>query len=320
MKLNKIFWALMVVALPLSFTACSSSDDDGVNNDTTPYVYKTPANKANQGKYTFDVNNSTYLGKASLNIDPSKTLTLKLPKKQAAVKAFTRDGAEPEYEYIVGDYQKSGDVYTIYVGGKVWGKITVIPVGNGKYTLKIEPAEGEVINADAVKATPLETSESTDKICRTWVPYQTRVMVKKKSEAEGAKGVRTIEGCDFNEVKKIAEEEGCTVDDEFGKDYKITAISFDNGGGLTIKFNKEVNSYVSAWRWASPNDVYANPRDMTIFWETEVNSFIPSTATVDHKAGNFSGQCWLRFWANVESKNGNGDYDVELVLVLTDPN
>lgn len=319
MKLNKIFWALMVVSLPLSFTACSSSDDDGVNNDTTPYSYKESANKANQGKYEFDVANSTYQGKANLNI-AAKTITLKFPiKPSVSVKAFTRDAVEQEYEYIVGDYQKDGDVYTIYSGGKEWGKIIVKPNGKGQYTLEIKPAEGEVINATAIKATPLENSESTDKICRTWKPYKTRVLVKKKGAAATSDLGDEIDGCDFNDVKEIAAREGCTVDDEFGKDYKITAISFDNGGGLTIKFNKETNSYVSAWRWASPNDVDANPRNMNIFWETEVNSFIPSEARVEHKSGNYSGECWLRFFANVKSNSGNkDDYDVELIFRLRD--
>ena len=117
MKLNKIFWALMVVAQPLSFTACSSSDDDGVNNDTTPYTYQTPKNKAAEGKYTFTVGKGKYSGEASLSLDANKTAFLKFPKKQAEVKAFTRVETEQEYDYVIGDYVKAGNVYTIYVGG-----------------------------------------------------------------------------------------------------------------------------------------------------------------------------------------------------------
>ena len=42
--LNKFFYVMLAVALPLGFAACSSDDDD---EDSTPYEYPVPAQKAN---------------------------------------------------------------------------------------------------------------------------------------------------------------------------------------------------------------------------------------------------------------------------------
>lgn len=327
MKLNKIFWALMVVALPLSFAACSSSDDDEVNTDATPYQYQTPKNKAAEGKFTFPVESSKYSGQASASFDAFKTANLKFPKKTSdpLVKAFTRDGATPEYDYIIGEYEKSGDVYTIKVGGQVWGKVTITRAGNGNYTIKIETTKTEnkdmEVNAQAKKAAPIETSSDTDKLCRTWKPIGLRLLVLEEGKT-GGKGFKSIEECSFKAVKKAAEEEGCTIDEDFDDGYLMTAVSFNNAGDLIVKFNKEENSYVAQWSWRD-NLVGNNPRSINTVWSkkqaanAEDNQFIPDYATVLYQIGNFKGECWVEFDKLVESNNGK-KYNVSLIVRLRD--
>lgn len=323
MKLNKIFWALMVVALPLSFTACSS-DDDGVNNDTTPYFYNTPKNQASQGKYLFDVNYSSY--KASASLDGTKTITLKYPVKQAAVKAFTRGEATPEYEYIVGDYEKKDNVYTIYVGGAKWGTITITHE-NGKYKITIvtekpEDSDKNVSNVEADKAKPVEQSDDTDKLCRTWRPIGLRILVLEKGKAYDTSKFKAVNECSFEAVKKAAADENCTIDEEFGDGYLMTAVSFNNAGDMTIKFNKEENSYVANWSWKN-KDAGANPRYINTIWSkkqsknTEDNQFIPNEASILYQTGNFKGECWVQFRKDIES-NDKKTYDVTLIVRLRD--
>jgi len=325
MKLNKIFWALMVVALPLSFTACSSSDDDGVNTDATPYQYQTPKNKAAEGKFVFDVNNSKYNGKASASFDAFKTANLKFPKKASEVKAFTRGEAPQEYDYIIGEYEKKGNVYTIKVGGQVWGTVEITGPSNGKYTIKITTTKTEnkdmEVNAQAEKAKPIETSSDTDKLCRTWKPIGLRLLVLEEGKT-GGKGFKSIEECSFKAVKKAAEDEGCTIDEDFDDGYLMTAVSFNNAGDLIVKFNEEENSYVAQWSWRD-QAVGNNPRLINTVWSkkqaanAEDNQFIPDYATVLYQIGNFKGECWVEFDKLVESNNGK-KYNVSLIVRLRD--
>lgn len=327
MKLNKIFWALMVVALPLSFTACSSSDDDGVNNDTTPYYYSVPKNKASQGKYTFDVSNSSYNGQASVSLDANKTITLKFPKKQSiSVKAYTRTEATQEYDYVIGDYVKAGNVYTIKVGGAVWGTVTITPSGNGTYKIKIETVKPEdndknVVEVDAEKVQPISQNDDTDKLCRTWKPIGIRLLVLEQGKT-GGKGFKAVNECSFKAVKAAAAEEGCTIDEDFDEGYLMTAVSFNNTGDLTIKFNKEENSYVAVWSWRDQN-IGGNPRYINTTWSKkqakngEDNQFIPDFASILYQTGNFSGECWVEFDKVVES-NDKKKYDVSLIVRLRD--
>ena len=328
MKLNKIFWALMVVALPLSFTACSSSDDDGVNNDTTPYYYNVPKNQASQGNFSFNVNNNTYKGQASLSLDANKTAFLKFPKKQAEVKAFTRGEAEQEYDYVIGDYEKAGNVYTIYVGGVKWGTVTITS-SNGKYYIKIETVKTEdadmnVSDVEAEKAQPVEQSDDTDKLCRTWRPVGIRLLVLEKGKDYDTNKFKRVDECSFKAVKKVAEEEGCSIDEDFGEkdDYLITAVSFNNAGDMTIKFKKEENSYVANWSWKN-KDAGANPRDINTIWSkkqsenSKDNQFIPNSASILYQTGNFKGECWVQFRKDIES-NDKKTYDVTLIVRLRD--
>ncbi len=326
MKLNKIFWALMVVALPLSFTACSSSDDDGVNNDTTPYTYQTPKNKAAQGKYVFPINNNTYEGYASVSLDANKTIAMKFPKKQSLVKAFTRTEGQEEFDYLFGDYVKAGNVYTIYVGGAKWGTVTITS-SNGKYYIKIEPvktedADMQVSDVEADKAKTVEQSDDTDKLCRTWRPIGIRILVLEKGKAYDTSKFKAVNECSFEAVKKAAADENCTIDEEFGDGYLMTAVSFNNAGDMTIKFNEEKNSYVANWSWKN-KDAGANPRYINTTWSkkqsnnTEDNQFIPNEASILYQTGNFKGECWVQFRKDIES-NDKKTYDVTLIVRLRD--
>ena len=326
MKLNKIFWALMVVALPLSFTACSSSDDDGVNNDTTPYYYSVPKNKASQGKFTFGVANSSYNGQASVSLDSHKTITLKYPiKEPSSVKAYTRDAVpQPQkYDYVIGDYVKAGNVYTIKVGGVVWGTVTITPSGNGTYKIKIETTDTDknIPEVEAEKAQPISQNDDTDKLCRTWKPIGIRLLVLEQGKT-GGKGFKAVNECSFKAVKAAAAEEGCTIDEDFDEGYLMTAVSFNNTGDLTIKFNNEANSYVAVWSWRDQN-IGGNPRYINTTWSKkqakngEDNQFIPDYASILYQTGNFSGECWVEFDKVVES-NDKKKYDVSLIVRLRD--
>ena len=134
--------------------------------------------------------------------------------------------------------------------------------------------------------------------------------------------IRSVNECSFKAVKAAAAEEGCTIDEDFDEGYLMTAVSFNNTGDLTIKFNNEANSYVAVWSWRDQN-IGGNPRYINTTWSKkqanngEDNQFIPDYASILYQTGNFSGECWVEFDKVVES-NYKKKYDVSLIVRLRD--
>ncbi|MBP5772261.1 MAG: hypothetical protein J6W75_13110 [Bacteroidaceae bacterium] len=317
MKIQKLFWTLMVAVLPLGFAACSSDDDGGSSQDTTPYVYKAPVNKANAGKW--EMNNGGYV-----NLDASNTVTLRLPRinEELGVKASATRGQDISalFDYIVGEYKKNGDLIEIYVGGQLWGTVKIVPNGNGKFTVVIQPKNSEPIEDEASKKEPVASSSETEKLCRTWKPYEIRINVLKPGATSwiGRKAIP-----DFDDVKKKAEEEGCHVDDDFGKGYAIERISFDDCGSFTIGFDKKKNpdakDYVGSWRWEKEKEGLLH-YDWADDNKGKENSFATGEAQIEHKVGEFKGQCWLHLKGDIEDKNEHKIYKVDLIVCMYDPN
>lgn len=302
MKIQKIFWALMVAALPLGFAACSDDEEDGGDISNTVNL-DTPANKSNEGQYVTQDGHK-------INVNSTNTITVAIPKKPAEVKAFTRAEPEVEYEYTVGSYTKEGDTYTITVGGKIWGTVTITPKEGGKYQITIDRADADPIVAEATKAAPVASGEMTDNLCRTWKPFEVRIEVKKPGATSwiGKKA-----SPDFEDVKKKVEEEGCDVDDDFGNGYELERVSFDNAGGFTISFNLDKNPdakpYVGSWWWtdqaAGAFHYKWNEKDMG-------NSYLTGEAKVVFKTVDNTPECWLNLDSKIESNNGKGTYQVNL--------
>lgn len=308
MKIQKIFWALMVAALPLGFAACSSDDEEEGGGISNTAKLDPGVNKAVEGQYV-TANNGP-----KVNVNSTNTITVAIPKKPAEVKLFTRGEAEVEYEYVVGSYTKQGDTYTVIVGGSVWGTVTITPTEGGKYTVTIDPADAEPIVAEAVKAQPVASGETTDNLCRTWKPYEVRIEVLRPGATSWIGKKATP---DFEDVKKKVEEEGCKVDDDFGNGYELERISFDNAGGFTIAFNRlknpDAKPYVGAWSW---RDQAAGTLHYQWADKEMGNSYETGDAQVEFKTVDNTPECWLNLNSTIESNNGQGTYQVKLKVCM----
>jgi len=306
MKIQKIFWALMVAALPLGFAACSDDEEEGGGISNT--VKLDPgANKAYEGQYVAD-------NGSKVNVNSTNTITLAIPKQHNKVKAFTRKTEEVEYEYVVGSYTKSGDTYTITVGGVVWGTVTISPKGDGKYQITIDPKDAEPIVAEATKEAPKASGETTDNLCRTWKPYEVRIEVLKPGATSwiGKKA-----SPDFEDVKKKVEEEGCDVDDDFGNGYELERVSFDNAGGFTIAFNQAKNPdakpYVGSWWWT---DQATGALQYKWAEKGMGNSYETGDAQVEFKTVDNTPECWLNLNSTIESTSDKKTYQVKLKICM----
>lgn len=320
MKLQKIFWALMVMALPLSFLACSSKDDDEI--DDTPYTYQTPAQKGAAASYTTAEN---YQGKTQGVVFGEGGNCVIKQKALVGNKFRTRGGDEdPEtgYIYIIGTYVKNGDTYEITVNGQAWGSVTVTQAQDAVVLVVKEyeggnPQKFTEEQAPAKPETKMPDSSMSDLLCRTWKPFRTRLNFKKFTSESWI--ADELEGADFEKVKVRINRESTNPDDPiikdgFGDGYTVTSVFFTQTGTFCIAFSNG-KSYVGKWWWdgdpAQGNIKYEwLDEDMGCEYETGV-------AHVDiYTTGVYKGECWLRLLNDDIKVNGGERWQVQLVFRL----
>lgn len=307
MKLNKLFYVMLAVALPLGFAACSSDDDD---EDTTPYEYSVPAQKANAA--SFKVKGEVVkTGGVVFTESGSVVLQRLVWNLWNQVKA-TRAG-DQMWEYLVGTYTKQNDTYTIFINGKEWGTITVTNNGDGTFTLLIQEKSGEPESVSAEKEQEIGKSTFLEKLCRTWKPVSTRVKLKKLPNGTQLTSP-LFQACDFESIKQWAQSESdCKISDEFGKNYVVKDIFFTQTGKFCIDFTSGKNYYGTY----SCKEVSELEGQLDYNWadiETMGCSYENGKATVAFKTGEYKGQCWLNLAADI--KSGQDTYHVEVSVHL----
>lgn len=305
MKLNKLFWALMVTALPLGFTACSSDDDD---EDDTPYVFAETGHKSDAASYT--VSTSGTKTRSAVFGEGGDCVICRVKDAPVLGVKATRASEAGELEYIIGTYVKDGAVYTITVNGQTWGTIEVSTTGGNSFTLKVTiGTEEETVAAE--KEPEIASSDLTDKLCRSWKPFITRLNFKKTtSEAWIAD---ELDGANFEDVKKRVEREGCIIKDNFGDGYAVSSIFFTKSRTFCIAFTNG-KSYVGKWDWTN-----AGAGDLAYTWDDEENmgcEYESGNAHVDiYTTGVYKGECWLRLTNTIKQDNGDA-WDFQLVFRL----
>lgn len=313
MKLNRIFWALMVMALPLSIVACSDKDDDG--DDSTPYTFTEPTQKANAATYTVtgQNNNKTRRFIAGEGGDCVIEQYKSLPS-QAKGLVTRAEGEEEGTIFIVGKYTTDGTTFTITVGGQVWGTITITNNGNNNYTIQVQEAgqEPEPV-VEVAKEAEIEASDLTDKLCRSWKPLYTRLNFKKSTDESWI--AKELKGADFEEVKKAVEVEGCHIKDNFGDGYTVSSVFFTKAGTFCIAFtDPDIQSYVGSWQWTDISN-----GNLTYKWNDESMGceYEDGTAHVDvYTTDVYKGECWLRLVSTID--NDGTKWDFQLVFRLVD--
>ena len=318
MKLNKLFWGLMVMALPLSFAACSSSDDENGEVDDTPYQFRELANQDVAGKYQSNKKGQTLAEEENSRveeveiIDNSILITRRFRKSTAQVKGVTRGEADEEVEYIAGTFTKNGDVYNIIVNKKNWGTIKIVKQGGG-YSLTVTPVGEEPETVEASKSTESVNAKYnlTQRIKGTWYPYMTTINLQK----QGSNSIVTDElpRIDFEAVKQRAKKEGCNISDDFGVGYAVSWVSFTPEGTFTITFDNG-KKYIGDWEWVNANG------GMKYDWREEGMGceYENGQAHVDiYETGPYKGEFWLRL-SNVVEQNDGTKWDVQVIFRMTD--
>ena len=298
MKLNKFFFALMAVALPLGFTACSSDDDEKGSEQPT-YV-----NQEHAARYTF----SQSSGVQSVTFGESNSVII----------AATNENGETEY--VVGTYQASVDKQT--------GVTTyTVSSGKGTYSFKVGAdnsttityPSGRVETTASQKTTSADHSQKTTSILGDWKPNCTVLKLKKKTAA-GWIAPDPLPGIDFQKVKNRAEQEGCKIEEDFKDDYIVKTVSFLGTKEFNVSFTSG-EGYVAEWQWYQWPNMEESLKDggIKFVWKDEKandNQFLREgkAACVLKTDGPYKGELHLTLVSVVES--GDEEWDVQILFRL----
>lgn len=302
MKLNKLFWALGVLVLPLGLASCGG-DENSAEPDNTPYEYQEPVNKANAARFTFEAEDSPV---QSVAFGETNTAVIQ-----------TQDEEDGSIEYVIGTYTKSGSTYVVETpqGRYTFAFQTEDPaVATGEQRVQCAvttPKQNEAVTATASVTTSANTGADID-LFRTWYPFRTTLNLQKK----GSKGIVTdeLEGVDFEALKQRVEKEGCHIKEDL-TGWKVNTVFFQGTGEFGVNFANS-KSYYATWKLLNSNG------DMDFDWkdkESIKNEFVKdakANATV-YKTGVYKGECWLRLKSEVEQDNGDV-WDVDVIFRLID--
>lgn len=319
MKIQKIFWALMVMALPLGMIGCSSKDEDG-DVDDTPYTYQTPAQKQDAAKFETTAPNAKI---RSVVFGEGGNCIIAQPKSniggqtKADLNTFAVTRAEEELIYIIGTYVKTGATYAITVGGKPWGTIAVTKEAETVTLIVQETGQTQPEIVTVTEVTKMADNNMTDLLCRTWKPFRTRLKFKKLTSETWLSD--ELPGADFEKVKVRINRESTNPDDPiikdgFGEGYDVTSVFFTQTGTFCIAFSNG-KSYVGEWHW----DGDPSKGDIRYEWIEEGMGceYETGVAHVDiYTTDVYKGECWLRL-KNDDIKLSSGEkWQVELVFRL----
>ena len=298
MKLNKLFVALMAVALPLGFTACGSDDNEGGGS----YEFPEAPNKAKAATYTFS-SQETPIQSVSFGEGNSAIIEQK-------------DG-NGNVEYIVGTYTENNGVYTVTApdGQTYQFKVNV---NGSSYDVQI------TVGQDQVTVTAKKTTASAsgaDLLLCDWKPFRTKINLTKVVEnGQTVKdpGTATKEwaGANFQEMKEFAEEKGCHIDEDL-EGYVLQKVAFFGTYKFSAAFTNK-KSYAATWKTTSAwKD---NGAELQITWDDENskdNDFIKDgKARVKiYTSGAYEGECWLTLISTINDKDDKWNVELNFRLI-----
>lgn len=297
MKLNKLFVALMVAALPLGFTACGGDDND----DNGSYEFPEAPNKAKAATYTFS-SQETPIQSVSFGEGNS-----------AIIEMEGVDGVE----YIIGTYTEKDGTYTVTSpdGQTYQFKVSV---NGSSYNVQITVGQDQV-TVTAKKTTA--TASGADLLLCDWKPFRTKINLTKVIEngkTVNNPGTATKEwaGANFQEMKEFAEEKGCDIDEDL-EGYVLQRVAFFGTYKFSAAFaNKK--SYAATWKTTSAwTD---NGADLQFTWEDEKskeNDFIKDgKARVKiYTSGAYEGECWLTLISSIDNKDDKWNVELNFRLI-----
>ena len=289
-----------MAAMPLAFTACSSSDDDST-------IVITPSNSefADEAK-VLNFGNGIKLSETqlikSMELTESGRYLIRIIETEGAQDVKTRAGSDA-YTYLTGFYHilEKGKSYRL----DGFGDLTLDIQGSVIYiTIKLD--NGHEISIEATPQDVMEAvtvSDGTKNLCQYWKVKTTRLRLTNK---KGLKLARDFAGCNLREIKKYIEENSdCRVKETFDTKAQLTHMTFDKYKTYQLDYTDGID--VGTWNWVKESD-----GTLRYAWEgREMNSFEAGNGIVVFKSAT---SCWLTVDAVIDTDGV--DYDVTLTYML----
>ena len=135
------------------------------------------------------------------------------------------DADDPEIKYTPGEYEVSGNVYTL----KGWGTLEFNNAASGDVELKYTPSGKSTVTVTA----RFSKSTVNSDIFRSWRVDKTRVSIIEGATTFAAE----FPGCDFNEVAKFFKDNGHPIKDDIPANHRISTFSITGAGALFIVYS-----------------------------------------------------------------------------------
>lgn len=243
MKKNALIAVSMIMlsVFSMTFTSCSSDDDDATVLTTPKYaddaVRYEISGTSEFAAIEFTEGGMYVITKAE---ESSKAKGLGNFLENKTVSRLTRSSFGDSDMYIHGKYTKNGDVYTL----EGFGTVTVEKDGDVNVSLKIQPTGKEAYTLSAQPVKKYEDSNINNKLCRTWKFEKGRLMVK-KGDSVILDTISTKTSVFFTCLDSI---------------YHQTPDSYDDGAsviftksGSYIAGNTNNTMSVAQWKWKDDN-------------------------------------------------------------------
>ena len=137
----------------------------------------------------------------------------------------TKAGGDSGTQYTAGQYEVSGNVYTL----KGWGTLEFDNSASGEVRLKYTPSGKDpvVVTARFTKST------ANSDIYRSWRVDKTRVSVVDRNTTYAAE----FPGCDFGKITKFFADNGHPVKDVIPAGQLVSSVSITGAGAIFIVYN-----------------------------------------------------------------------------------
>ena len=274
--MKRIFFSLltmMMVAVCVSFTACSSDDDGNDSGNNGGNVsFATPPYESDAAKYVISNSGAPYksielTASGEYIVIPQGSRYEAKTRAEGASRASTTD-------IIYGKFTKTNDSEYALAD---WGTLKIAANGESSYTLSVTGTDGNTHIMSAYKKTVVTDSEQTNKLCRTWDFTQIRVQMS----IQGRSFDKTVAANNMDELNRALlatyPEFGDSSDDFLDMDANSRVVLTKSGTYLSNSMSGKLE--VGVW-----------------VWQDEANGVLRTADTMEHiNSEKYSGELHVSF-------------------------
>ena len=242
MRHSQFLVAGLLALTTLSFTACSSSDDD-----VEKPIIEQPSHVADAARYKVTTFGSVW-----------KSIELSEGGRYFIVKNASILGTKDD-EILSGSYEKKGDSYVL----NGFGELAITPINKSSYSLQLTN-KGKVSKLTAEKVGVLPSDKNTDYLCRTWkfsqlhltVSYDGKQVYDGTATTTSFNDVKNglkaaIDASEYKDKLKLAKERL----DDF-KDFDILqTVTFTHAGSYYVTNSRSNEDVMNYWQWTNANEL-----------------------------------------------------------------